>query len=466
MNGDWDVPFFQEKRDLNEETRATTVYTVSELTYELRTLLEDSYPMIWVEAELSNCKRHQDKHLFFTLKDENSQIDAVMFSIYLNKLSFAPENGLQVLVRGRVSFYQPQGRAQIIVYDMILKGRGALFIALYRLKEKLGAEGLFDPEHKKKLPLLPSRIGIVTSPTGAAIRDILKVIKQRHPNLHILLYPSRVQGEEAPAELIEGIEFFNREKNVDVIILTRGGGSIEDLWAFNDEKLARTIFSSSIPIISAVGHEIDQSISDLVADIAAPTPTAAALIVVKAKDELKQNINNLIEKLYSSMLLKLEKAKRILVNLLKARSFQGFAYNIEHLMQYVSELNIKLDYGLTKQLHIKQDRFNMIKNKLSIHLIQLSIQKKKNNLQSLISESRNVILNILNNNRESLKILGAKLNALSPYSILRRGYSICFDEDRKIIYKEAGMLRPEQKVFIKLYKGSFKSIIKEVINEE
>ena len=465
MNGDWDVPFFQEGPSLKEDTNAKKIYTVSELTYELRTLLEDSYPMIWVEAELSNCKRHQDKHLFFTLKDENSQIDAIMFSTYLNKLSFAPGNGMQVIVQGRVSFYQPQGRAQIIVYDMILKGRGALFIALYKLKEKLSVEGLFDTEHKKKLPLLPSRIGIVTSPTGAAIRDILKVIKQRHPNLHILLYPSRVQGEEAPAELIEGIEFFNKEKNVDVIILTRGGGSIEDLWAFNDEKLARTIFSSSIPIISAVGHEIDQSISDLVADIAAPTPTAAALIVVKTKDELKQSVNNLIEKLYSNMLLKLEKYKRILMYLLKDRSFQGFAYNIEHLMQYVSELNIKLNYGLIKQLHIKQDKFNMIKNKLNIHLLQLSIHKKKNNLQSIISESKSVILNILNNNRERLNIVGAKLNALSPYNVLSRGYSICFDEDKKIIYKEVSVLKTEQKVFIKLYKGSFKSIIKEVINE-
>ncbi|OGF66022.1 MAG: exodeoxyribonuclease VII large subunit, partial [Candidatus Fischerbacteria bacterium RBG_13_37_8] len=231
MNNDWETPFFQEPFSLEEGKTNHKIYTISELTAELRVMLEDSYPLLWVEGELSNCKLHQNKHLFFTMKDENSQIDAIMFSSNLQQLTFHPENGLQVIVQGRISFYSPQGKTQIIVHDMQLKGKGALFIALHQLKIKLQKEGLFDSSHKKALPLLPQKIGIITSSTGAAIRDILKVIGQRHPNLEIQIYPSRVQGDEAPGELIEGVEYFNKAKTVDVIILTRGGGSIEDLWA-------------------------------------------------------------------------------------------------------------------------------------------------------------------------------------------------------------------------------------------
>jgi exodeoxyribonuclease VII large subunit len=466
MNFDWNIPFFAEEPTEQGIDKDTKIYTVSELTSEIRDLLEDSYPTVWVEAELSNYKKHQDKHLFFTLKDENSQIDGVMFAPYAQKLSFNPENGMQVIVQGRVSYYQPQGRTQIVVYNMFLKGKGALFVALHKLKLKLHAEGLFDESHKKKLPLLPAKIGIVTSPTGAAIRDIIKVIKQRHPNLEIILYPSRVQGEEAPAELIEGIQYFNKEKNVDVIILTRGGGSIEDLWAFNDENLARAIYASSIPIISAVGHEIDQSISDLVADISAPTPTAAALIVVKAKDELKQAINNLTDKLYTNMLLKIEKYKRIFMNLIKERSFQQFPYFIEYSFQHIAELTDKLYYGLNKQLSIKQSKFDQLNNKLNIHLLELYLQKQKNKLQNIFNNFKNSINNVINKDRERMNVINAKLNALSPFSILSRGYSICFDEEKKVIHKDSSLLRLDQKVYVKLYKGSFKSIIKEVSNDE
>lgn len=469
MNKDWEVPFFEESILFEEEPQAACkkIYSVSELTSSIKILLEDQYPLVWVEGEISNCKAHHDlKHLFFTLKDAQSQVDAIMFSMHVQSLSFKPENGLQVLVQGRVTMYPSQGRTQIIVHSMEPKGKGALYFALQQLKIKLQQEGLFDADHKKPLPLLPQKIGIVTSPSGAAIKDILKVLHQRQPNLEIIIYPSRVQGEEAPAELIEGIRYFNRMNNVDVIILTRGGGSIEDLWAFNDSKLAHAIYQSTMPVISAVGHEIDLSISDLVADINAPTPTAAALLVVRRKDELKDLIHNFISKLETCTRLNLERSRSTLISLLKHRSFQTFLYRIESQLQHVSELILKLAYQLNEQLIFKKNKFNSFKNKLSIHLIRLFLQSRKNYLDTIFSKAEMYISNLLSRKKEISRMLAAKLTVLSPYDILKRGYSICFDETGKIIIKEVNALTTDQKIIVKLHKGSFKSTIIEVKHEE
>ncbi len=252
------------------------IYSVSEITHEIKVLLEGRFPGVWVEGEISNIRKPGSGHVYFTLKDEGSQLQAVLYRSQFSRSKFDLKDGLQVIAFGDVSVYAKGGRYQITVAEIEPKGLGALQLAFEQLKQRLAKEGLFAPEKKKRIPLLPERIGIVTSPTGAAIRDILTVIERRFANVRILISPVRVQGETAAGEIAAAIDGFNSRADVDVIIVTRGGGSLEDLWAFNEEAVARAIAGSHIPVISAVGHEIDFTISDFVADLRVPTPSAAA----------------------------------------------------------------------------------------------------------------------------------------------------------------------------------------------
>ena len=261
------------------------IWKVSELTVRIRDLLEGAFRDLWVEGEVSNFRAAQSGHLYFTLKDEKSQIRCVCFRDQVRGLKFRPEDGLHVTVRGSLSVYEPRGEYQIYVTHIEPVGLGALQLAFEQLKKKLAAEGLFDAGRKKPLPVLPRCIGVVTSPTGAAIRDILRVLKRRFPNVHVSLYPVKVQGEGAAAEIVRAIRHFNRGSVVDVLIVARGGGSFEDLWAFNEEIVARAIAESEIPVITGIGHETDFTIADFVADLRAPTPSAAAeIVVVRARN--------------------------------------------------------------------------------------------------------------------------------------------------------------------------------------
>ncbi|MBN1587017.1 MAG: exodeoxyribonuclease VII large subunit, partial [Candidatus Omnitrophica bacterium] len=253
--------------------------TVSELTRQVKQLLEEIYPRVWVVGEISNLRTPASGHMYFTLKDEGAELACVFFKFASQRLKFKLEDGLQVVLRGSVTVYERQGKYQLKVDTAEPKGAGALQLAFEQLKKKLAAEGLFDPEHKKPVPWLPKRIGVVTSPTGAAIRDILHVLARRMPGMDVLIAPVRVQGEEAAPEIAAAIRVMNALKNVDVLIVGRGGGSLEDLWCFNEEIVARAIYESELPVISAVGHEIDWTIADMVADVRAPTPSAAAEIV-------------------------------------------------------------------------------------------------------------------------------------------------------------------------------------------
>jgi len=272
------------------------VYTITQLTRRIKGVLEAEIGSVWVAGEISNWTCAASGHAYFTLKDETSQLSTVMFKGRLDRLRFRPENGLEVLVLGNVSVYERRGAYQLIAEEMQPKGLGALQLAYEKLKKKLSEEGLFDPAHKKKLPLLPKRIGIVTSPTGAAIRDILHVLQRRFANVHVILYPARVQGEGAALEIAAGITFLD-QYGVDVMIVGRGGGSLEDLWAFNEEVVARALFASQTPVISAVGHEIDYALSDFVADLRAPTPSAAAEIVVKEQHALAERVHQYRDRL-------------------------------------------------------------------------------------------------------------------------------------------------------------------------
>ncbi|MFA4991989.1 MAG: exodeoxyribonuclease VII large subunit [Candidatus Omnitrophota bacterium] len=279
------------------EQRGRYIYKVSELTSSIKTILEDSFPNIWVEGEISNFKSHSSGHFYFTLKDEKSELKCVFFKSSNEKAKFEIKSGMLVFCAGRISIYEKQGAYQLYVSKVEPKGIGALQLAFDQLKEKLFKEGLFDEARKKPIPMVPDRIGIVTSPTGAAIRDMLHVLEKRFSNVEIIINPSRVQGEGAGEEIAAAIQEFNRLGNVDVIIVGRGGGSMEDLWAFNEEIVARSIYDSKIPVISAVGHEIDWTISDFVADLRAPTPSVAAELVIAKKSDLADRLDEMEKKL-------------------------------------------------------------------------------------------------------------------------------------------------------------------------
>ncbi|SHI92950.1 exodeoxyribonuclease VII large subunit [Lutispora thermophila] len=356
------------------------VFSVTEVNLYIRKIIEKDILLshLYIKGEISNFKIHTSGHAYFSLKDTESVIKCVMFKSSLNKVKFVPENGMQVIVRGYVSIYERDGQCQLYAENIIADGAGELYKTYEQLKNRLAKEGLFDEKHKKTLPLLPKRVGIVTSPTGAAIKDIISIGKRRNPNIDIYLYPALVQGEKAPFEIAEGIKCFNQQDKVDVIIIGRGGGSIEELWCFNDEIVARAIFESHIPVVSAVGHETDFTIADFVADVRAATPSAAAELVFPDKQQLISYINKLNSHLYSSMVNYI-KDKRILVNrLTSSGSFR---------------------YTETKILNYRQ-----------------SLENTKQNLERLMR-------NIIEKHRNNLFIFNEKLNILNPASYLNKGYA-------------------------------------------
>jgi exodeoxyribonuclease VII large subunit len=382
------------------------ILTVTQLTRQIKNLLEGAFPDVWVEGEISNLRAPQSGHTYFTLKDEESQIRAVLFRSSQKNLKFTLQHGMQVICRGRVSVYDPRGEYQIIIEYIEPKGVGALQKAFEELKERLAKEGLFDLDRKKPLPLLPRRIGIVTSPTGAAIRDMLRVIRRRHPRMHILIYPVPVQGADAAPAIVEAIGYFNREKKVDVMIIGRGGGALEDLWAFNEEAVARAIHASKIPVISAVGHETDYAISDFVADLRAPTPSAAAEMVVQSEESFREHIGSLETGLARSMRRQIEVLRASLRE--KMRVLVDPRRRLEQNVQRVDELVGRLATGIGH--HLRRDR-------------------------------------------ALLASLAAGLDHLNPLGILSRGYSITKKLPAGAILKDASDAKPGDMLSTRLHKG-------------
>ena len=396
----------------------THILTISQLTLQIKTLLEGSFPDIWVEGEISNLSIPQSGHAYFTLKDERAQVRAVLFRSSQRFLKFTLQHGMQVLCRGRVSVYEPRGEYQLILDYIEPKGVGALQLAFEQLKARLEKEGLFDLERKKPLPLLPRRIGIVTSPTGAAIRDMLRVIRRRHPNMHILLYPVPVQGTEAAPAIAEAIHYFNHELKVDVMIIGRGGGSLEDLWAFNEEQVARAIHASAIPIISAVGHETDYTISDFAADLRAPTPSAAAEMVVESEHRFRDGIGSLESRLINRMEQRIETARASLRE--KIRLLGDPRRRVERVAQRVDELVLRMALGLRQ--HVRRDR-------------------------------------------AQLSALAAGLDHLNPLSILARGYSITKKLPEGLILKDIVDAQPGDLLSTKLHRGEILSRVEKTTAE-
>lgn len=367
------------------------IYTVSELNREIKSILEDSYPDIWLEGEISNYKTYPSGHSYFTLKDAESQIAAVLFQNVASTLRFQLEDGLKVCVRAKVSTYPKRGDYQLIIFFAEPSGKGALQLAFEQLKKKLEAEGIFDASRKKPIPFLPQRIGIITSPSGAAIRDIITIINRRFASVELLLYPVRVQGEEAPEDIARAIGYLNtHHRELDVLLVGRGGGSLEDLWAFNEEQVARAIAGSRIPIISCVGHETDYTIADFVADLRAPTPSAAAELVVQNKEDLMRTVRRLFQSL-------------------------------------VSALNYRIDI-YSEQLARLQHSTALTKPQ---ELFAAKLQEIDELLHGLVRGMNTHIRNA----EISFQSLVDKMQLLSPLAILGRGYAVCRTYPEKLILR-------------------------------
>lgn len=394
------------------------IITVSGLNMYIKSLLDSDKNLknIFVEGEISNLTNHyKSGHIYLTLKDEKSVIKAVMFAQNASRLRFIPNDGMKVICRGRVSLYEASGQYQLYIEDMQPSGVGALAIAFEQLKERLSKEGLFDSELKKPLPKFPQKVGVITSSTGAAFQDIKNILERRYPIAEVILYPSLVQGDGASAQLIKGIKYFNNNKNADVIIIGRGGGSLEDLWAFNDEALAREISKSDIPVISAVGHETDFTICDFVSDLRAPTPSAAAELSVPDKNELLDIIISFYAKLKS-------------------------------------DINSVIDK--------KEDNLTLLKGKLNSYNTDNLIKEESLKLDALSLRLSDSFTNLLQSKKSNLDITSEQLNALSPLNVLMRGYSLAFKEDKLI--NTVNDIKKEDTIKINLSDGHLKCTVNDI----
>jgi exodeoxyribonuclease VII large subunit len=396
------------------------IYKVSEITRDIKNLLEQSFPTLWVEGEISNYTLHSSGHRYFSLKDENAQIRCVLFRWEGRRLAFEPEDGMKVYALGNLTVYEKSGQYQLSVIKLHPAGIGELELAFQQLKERLYNEGLFDEAHKKPIPEYPQAIGVVTSPTGAAIRDIINIIHRRDPGMKIILNPVRVQGEGATDEIAQAIKDFNEYKKVDLLIIGRGGGSLEDLWAFNEEIVARAIYDSKIPIISAVGHEVDFTIADFVADLRAPTPSAAAELAVKNRLETAKEIRNLFKTLVST--------QRLIVE------------------DYKSRINsARESYGF----------------KRALDLIAQRAQRADELLRRLLKE----IKNYFDSKKKSLSLVSGKLNALSPLAVMERGFSVTRRLPEMEIIKDADSLRLKDEIEVRFFRGKVEAEVKKINGE-
>ena len=413
------------------------IYSVSELSLQIREMLERRFTDVWVEGELSNCKTSTAGHLYFTLKDDRSQLPAVCFRNAARLLRFRPENGKLFRARGRVSTYEGRGEYQLIVEVLEPAGLGALQLAFEQLKEKLEKEGLFKQERKRPIPAFPRRIGVVTSPKSAALRDILTVLKRRHNAVNVLIFPAEVQGEGASLQVMEGIDYLSRSTDVDVIIVARGGGSMEDLWPFNEERVARAIVRAQKPVISAVGHEVDFTICDFVADLRAPTPSAAAEIVIKSKAELTDRVGQIEGRLTSAMKYRLNGLRSFMASKIGSRGFVVAETRIKRMVQRVDDLTFRLEQFGRAGTFIQTRR----------HRVEMCEQHLSAAVQQRLQKWHQVFARIAHT-----------LDALSPLAVLERGYAICLTPDGRVI-RSADAVEVEETVKVKLHQGSLSALV-------
>ena len=443
----------------SRQAAARRVFTVTELTVSVRDLLEERFSEIWVEGELSNCKTWNTGHLFFTLKDDRTQIKGVIFRSALRYLKFKPADGLRVVARGRVSVYEPKGEYQIVCEHLEPQGLGALQLAFEQMKKRLQQEGLFDAARKRPLPALPRKVGVVTSLDGAAIRDIIKVLSRRYRNLHLVISPARVQGEDASLEIARSLRQLGRVAGVDVVIVARGGGSIEDLWAFNEEVVARAIARAPVPVISAVGHETDVTIADFVADLRAPTPSAAAEIVVKAKDEFCARIDRLEARLRGAVQGRVQRLGRR-VDLLSARpALSGVPARVASRARHAAEVTHSLARAVRQRLARRARRLQLLQRQLDTLDLGRRLAAVRTKLVSGDARLARAIASRRHRADRQLRDAAARLDSLSPLAVLGRGYAVCWNADRTQVIRDASATQPGDNVRVTLARGELRCTV-------
>jgi len=435
---------------ITNNTPARNIYSVSHLNHAARDLLESEFPLIWVEGEISNLARPASGHIYFSLKDESAQLRCAMFKMRNQQVNFRPENGQQILVRGRLSLYPARGDYQLIAEHMEEVGDGALRRQFERLKHRLHDEGLFDAAGKQPLPELPSRLGVITSPTGAAIRDIISVLKRRFPGIPVLIYPVPVQGIEAPPAIVAALQNAGKRNECDLLILARGGGSLEDLWAFNDEAVARAIHTCPIPVVSAIGHEVDFTIADFVADLRAPTPSAAAELVSPDREEWHNTFSGWQQRLLRSWQGRIARQQQHLDGLYLQLKHPG--QRLRERAQRLDELEQRLKLAQQARLHQRQAQLNTLRAHLHGHSPAQRLREMCLRLDKLRHSNHSAISTTLTQQRTRLGSLSRALNAVSPLATLGRGYAIVQKPDGEIVRK-ADEMRVDDRVHARLGSG-------------
>ncbi len=427
------------------DTPNPTIFSVSEFTRNVKSVLEYNFPAVWVSGEISNLARPRSGHWYFTLKDDQSQVRCAMFRHNNQHLRFSPQEGSQVLVKARVSLYEARGDFQLIIESMEDAGAGALQRAFEQLKQKLQAEGLFDEAHKQALPEYPRCAGILTSPTGAALHDILQVLKRRFPALPVIIYPAQVQGDEAPAQLLKALQQAQQDKRCDVLIIGRGGGSIEDLWAFNNEQLARAVFNCPIPVVSSVGHEVDFTICDFVADVRAPTPSAAAELISPDQQEWLGSLQALETQLSNQI-------KRHLTSLQQQLDWLG--KRLKHPGRYLDDIALRIDdisarmeSRIISRLQSRREQLQTLEAHLQQHSPVHRLNQQQTRLNYLQQRLQHSLPPRLEQQQQKLSSLARELDAYSPLATLGRGYSLIKDQDGKLV-QSAATLKPGQTLTI------------------
>jgi len=472
---------------MNTQEQNKLVLTIGQLTNAIKLCLEGTFPLVWAQGEISNFKKQASGHLYFSLKDAEAQIGAVMFRGDASALKLIPKDGDKVIVKAELNVYAQSGKYQLLVREIKLVGLGELLLKLEELKGKIHKKGWFRQEHKKPIPKIPKRIGVVTSPTGAVIQDILNVLTRRFSGFHLILNPVKVQGDGAAKEIAEAIKQFNDYDLADVLIIGRGGGSIEDLWAFNEEIVAEAIFNSRIPIISAVGHETDHCIADYVADVRAPTPSAAAEMVIAEKAQQLQHIAQMQRRLKQTLMQMLKQYRQKMNSLQKSPIMASPYYLLGPWMQKLDYLRTQIDQAILNNilgkknllkvrhqhvqslkptvqiLHFRQKLFQL--NRSLNHVMRQRITYEKQSIKSIDISVNNRIKQALSTSKERLDSISTTLKAIDPRQLLTKGYSILFSEKDGSVIKSVHHLKKDDDIRIMLADGEALSTIKEVIKK-
>ena len=436
------------------------IFTVAELSLEIKGLLEKRFPDVWVTGEVSNFRGATSGHLYFTLKDASAQIRAVCFRNQARYLKFKPQDGISVIARGHLSVYEARGEYQLYVDYLEPAGIGALQLAFEQLKQKLAAEGLFDVARKKPMPMLPRTVGVVTSPTGAVIRDILRVLKRRFSNMNVLLYPVKVQGEGAAEEIAEGVQYFNQQRAADVLIVARGGGSLEDLWAFNEEAVARAIAVSKIPVISAVGHETDFTIADFVADLRAATPSAAAELVVHRKEDFSDELRDRARRMTQSVRLAISEARERLAGLRMHYVFKAMLDRVGERARRVDDAVADLTRLVREKVAECRESFLHASAGIVRYDFRRTIRLERAELEERAVKLNAEFARLLAERRNKLVHIQTLLMERSPRTILDRGYSITRDAQGHIV-RDAAQVSVGDDLSIRLARGELGARVRE-----